>query len=471
MRITYTIEQKRKAVQTYKKLGSFTKTIRKLGYPSNHVLCEWVRNGIEVRKPRKPNAPSKRYDWRLKHEAVSRVLSGENIKDVAEALKVTNCATIYEWVRYFRERGTIALMSKKEQIEAGIYKTRAQLKKSLPDDPEELKDIAARLLAEKAVLEQELELAKKSPGGIPEKLPPRQKSLIAMKLRKRLPLELLFEVLDLKPSSFYYASSIAERPDKYAFVRKEIEDISCKSGRTYGSPRIWASLRRRGVFVSEKVVRRLMREDRIEVRYAKRKRRYTSYIGEVTPAPDDLVKRNFHADEPNQLWLTDITEFSASDDKVYLSPVVDCFDGKVVAWRTSRHPDIDLVETMMDDAIASLDDETAARIKDPDDPRSLIVHNDRGGHYRGGMWIEKLEGQGITRSMSRKGRSGDNAACEGFFGRMKTEMYYGIKWERASDLERSINEYMDFYNNRRIKMSLGGLTIKEHRDRLAKVSK
>lgn len=160
MRVTCTVEQKRKAVQTYKKPGPFTKTMRKLGYPSNHVLCEWVRDGIKTRKPRKPDAPSKRYGWRLKHEAVSRVLSGENVKNAAEALKVTNCATVYEWVRRFRERGTVALMSKEGQIEAGIYKTRAQLEKSLPDDPEELKDIAARLLAEKAVLEQELELAK-----------------------------------------------------------------------------------------------------------------------------------------------------------------------------------------------------------------------------------------------------------------------------------------------------------------------
>lgn len=87
------------------------------------------------------------------------------------------------------------------------------------------------------------------------------------------------------------------------------------------------------------------------------------------------------------------------------------------------------------------------------------------------MWIEKLEAQGITRSMSRKGTSGDNAACEGFFGRMKTEMHHGVKWDKASDLERSINEYIDFYSNRRIKTPLGGLGIKEHRDRLAKVSK
>ncbi|WP_366936618.1 DDE-type integrase/transposase/recombinase [uncultured Slackia sp.] len=130
----------------------------------------------------------------------------------------------------------------------------------------------------------------------------------------------------------------------------------------------------------------------------------------ITPAVDDLVKRRFKAESPNELWLTDITEFSAADGKLYLSPVIDCFDGKVVSRAVSDSPDNSLVERMIDEGIATLRDEG----------RRPIVHTDRGGHYRGGMWIEKLEGQRMRRSMSRKGNSGDNAACEGFFGRMKT---------------------------------------------------
>lgn len=99
-----------------------------------------------------------------------------------------------------------------------------------------------------------------------------------------------------------------------------------------------------------------------------------------------------------------------------------------------------------------------------------IVHADRGGHYRGGMWIEKLEGQKMKRSMPRKGNSGDNVACEEFFGRMKTEMYYGIRWETKAELKEAIERYMAFYNGEKIKASLGGLSINEHRDMLAKMS-
>lgn len=116
---------------------------------------------------------------------------------------------------------------------------------------------------------------------------------------------------------------------------------------------------------------------------------------------------------------------------------------------------------MIDKALPTLETE----------PQDLTIHTDGGGHYRGTMWIEKLESHGIKRSMSRRGKSGDNAACEGFFGRMKTEMLYHKKWESAEELDQEIIRCIDFYDNEQIKTALGGITIKEHRDRLSKVSK
>lgn len=471
MRVSYTPDQKARAIATYKKTGSYAKTIRMLGYPSRHVLFDWVRNPGPKAKPRRPAGPAKRYGWQLKRLAVERVSSGESIKLVAEELGVTNCATIYEWVRKWRTKGDAGLMSKREQIEAGAFKTRAQLEAALPDDVGELKKMAARLMAEKAVLERELELAKKSPGGIPGKLPAKTKATIVDSLRDRLPLALLLDVLELPASSYYYAAAASRKPDPHASVRPLIHQIAAESGNTYGSPRIWLALRRQGVFISEKVVRRLMKEERIEVRYARRRRKYSSYIGEVTPAVENLVRGNFRSDSPDRLWLTDVTEFAAADGKVYLSPIIDCHDGMVVSWATSRHPNAALVEDMLESALETLDSSKRDRLKDPSCPESLVIHTDRGGHYRGGAWIERLDGFGITRSMSRKGNSGDNAACEGFFGRMKTEMYYGIRWKRASELEEAIDDYIDFYNNRRITAKLDGMTIAEHRGKLAKVSK
>lgn len=146
------------------------------------------------------------------------------------------------------------------------------------------------------------------------------KAAIVDSLKARLPLGLLLEVAGLPRSSCYYASLAAKRPDKYAHVREAIREISEASMRTYGSPRIWLSLRRRDVLVSEKVVRRPMREEGIEVRHAKRRRRYSSHIGEIPPAVDGLVKRRLKAESPNEPWLTDITEFSAADGRLYLTP-------------------------------------------------------------------------------------------------------------------------------------------------------
>lgn len=471
MKVSYTQDQRDLARSVYEETKSYAKTIRILGYPSRHVLFDWVRDPEPKKKPKRPEAPAKRYGWKLKALAVERVSSGENIREVASELGVTNYATIYEWLRKWRSEGSVGLMSKKEKIEEGVFRTRVQMESSLPNDAVELKKIAARLMAEKAVLERELELAKKSPGGIPEKLPNKMKALIASELKERLPLSLLLEVLELSPSSYYYATAAASRPDPHVELRALIREIAAGSGNTYGSPRIWLALRSRGIRISEKVVRRLMREERIEVRYARRKRKYSSYIGELTPAVENLVNGNFKANAPNELWLTDITEFAAADGKVYLSPMVDCFDGKVVSWSTSRHPNTALVEDMLEQALSTLDDAKRSELKGEGGNGGLIVHTDRGGHYRGGSWIERLEGLGITRSMSRKGNSGDNAACEGFFGRMKVEMYYGLKWERVSDLEAAIDDYIDFYNNRRITVKLGGMTIAEHRDKLAEFSK
>lgn len=280
---------------------------------------------------------------------------------------------------------------------------------------------------------------------------------------------MLLDALGVSPSSYYYERSALKRPDKYARIRPIIREISDSSNQTYGSPRIWVCLRRRGIYVSEKVVRRLMKEEKIVVHYATRKRRYSSYIGEITPAVENKVGGNFHADSPNNLWLTDISEFSVCGTKVYLSPMIDCFDGKVVAWETSRHPDSSLVSSMLEKAIGTVSEKKKEELASRQ--TALTIHTDRGGHYRGGEWIERLEGLGITRSMSRKGNSGDNAACEGFFGRMKTEMFYGRKWASPEELERAIANYILFYNNERIRTSLGGMSIREYRNLLEKVSK
>ena len=200
-----------------------------------------------------------------------------------------------------------------------------------------------------------------------------------------------------------------------------------------------------------------MREEQLVVTTAKR-RRYTSYQGELDPAPENLVNRDFHAAKPNQKWLTDITEFQLPAGKVYLSPIIDCFDGLVVSWSVSTRPDAELVNTMLDAAIETITGSA-------DRP---VVHSDRGAHYRWPGWLSRMQNARLARSMSRKGCSPDNSACEGFFGRLKNEMYYNRTWINTTllDFMHQLDSYIQWYNQSRIKLSLGGISPAEYRRNL-----
>ena len=215
-------------------------------------------------------------------------------------------------------------------------------------------------------------------------------------------------------------------------------------------------LKKEEIRISEKVVRRLMKQENLQVAL-KKKRAYSSYQGEITPAVPNVLQRDFHADLPNKKWLTDITEFAIPTGRVYLSPMIDCFDGMPVSWRIGISPNAELANGMLDDAVHHL--------KGGECP---IVHTDRGCHYRWPGWISRMEQAQLQRSMSKKGCSPDNSACEGFFGRMKNEMYYGFSWLDVSIEEfiRIIDDYMVWYREKRVKISLGGMSPLEYRQNL-----
>ena len=165
--------------------------------------------------------------------------------------------------------------------------------------------------------------------------------------------------------------------------------------------------------------------------------------------------------QANEKWLTDITEFAIPSGKVYLSPIVDCFDGLLVNWTISTSPDALLVNSMLDD--------TAKLLSVGEKP---IIHSDRGVHYRWPGWIDRMEKNGFIRSMSKKGCSPDNSACDGVFGRIKNEMFYNADWSgvNISEFIGILNDYLYWYNEKRIKKSLGYLSPIEYRHRLGLVT-
>ena len=177
--------------------------------------------------------------------------------------------------------------------------------------------------------------------------------------------------------------------------------------------------------------------------------------GSHADVPDNQLNRDFSAGAPNEKWLTDITEFQIPAGKVYLSPMIDCFDGMVVSWSIGTRPNAEMVNTMLDTAIDTL----AASGQRP------LVHSDRGGHYRWPGWLSRIADAKLVRSMSRKGCSPDNAACEGFFGRLKTEMFFPRQWLSTTieEFVAALDAYIRWYNDARIKSSLGFRSPAEHR--------
>ena len=182
----------------------------------------------------------------------------------------------------------------------------------------------------------------KAEGWDPASISNRSKCELGERLRRAtaLPLRSITGFLRISKSSYeYWRPRVAAPRDRDADIRDRVVRIFREGSGCWGYRTVWARLRREGVRASEKRVARVMREEGLEVVYNKRRARgYSSYAGEVSKAPENLVNRRFRADEPNRLWLTDITEFRLpGGEKVYLSPIVDCFDGMPAAWSIGLH--------------------------------------------------------------------------------------------------------------------------------------
>lgn len=303
------------------------------------------------------------------------------------------------------------------------------------------------------ILKETINILKKDPGIDQTALTNREKAVIIDALKNKYSLPALCRKLYLAKSSYYYQEKAIYAEDKYLKLRKKMIQLFHDNRNAFGYRRIHTLLRKSGTIVSEKVVRRIMKQESLIVKQRSRYK-YNSYKGEITPAAENVINRDFHADKPNQKWLTDITEFSIKAGKVYLSPIIDCLDGMPVKWTIGTSPNAELANTMLKEAIATL-----APNEKP------IVHSDRGCHYRWPEWIRIMAEAGLTRSMSKKGCSPDNSACEGFFGHLKTEMFYGRNWDNYSidDFIREIDNYMHWYCKDRIKSTLGGLSPLDYR--------
>lgn len=449
----YSPEQKTAAVEHYLNHGRcLAGTIKVLGYPCRAKLSAWIDEYAPAVRRRLVGqaVPSPRSEPQKQAAVIDLCSRTESARVVAQEVGVSR-QTLYKWKNQRLGREAPASMTR--HSDSPPTASRAQLEQEL----EELRREVQRLRLEHDLLEKANELIKKDLGIDPRLLTNREKTLLVDALRPVHALPHLLARLGLARSSYFYHRAQLQAGDKYAQLRQAIMSHFEANYRCYGYRRIHAALARQHLRISEKVVRRLMKQEQLVATCARR-RRYSSYQGELDVAPENLVDRDFHAVAPNRKWLTDITEFQLPAGKVYLSPMIDCFDGLVVSWSVGVRPDAELVNTMLDAAIEAIGG-TADR---------PIVHSDRGAHYRWPGWLARMGEAQLLRSMSRKACSPDNAACEGFFGRLKNEMYYRRNWVDTTleEFMRQLDSYIRWYNQHRIKLSLGALSPIEYRQRL-----
>jgi transposase InsO family protein len=236
-----------------------------------------------------------------------------------------------------------------------------------------------------------------------------------------------------------------KQPDKYAQAKKLIAEIYHKNKGRYGYRRVTLELRRIGNVINHKTVQRLM--STLGLKSLVRMKKYKSYRGETGRIAPNLLNRDFSAKKPNEKWATDITEFSLFGEKLYLSPILDLYNGEIISYNLSRSPNFAQIVDMLNGAFEKIPDNTR-----------LILHSDQGWQYQMKRYQYRLQEKGITQSMSRKGNCLDNAPMESFFGTLKSELLYLQKFHNIEHFIHELHDYIHYYNHHRIKLKLKGLS-------------
>lgn len=264
-------------------------------------------------------------------------------------------------------------------------------------------------------------------------------------------MEVLLDVAGLARSTFFYHQSRLQGPDPRASLKAAIAEIFRKNYGRYGHRRIHIELLKQGWKVAKKTILNLMRSLRLVCKVRRRKR-YNSYQGEQGVVAPNLLKRQFEAKAPNQKWVTDVTEFSVGDRKLYLSPILDLFDRQIISYTIGTSPNLELTNDSLRGALATLDN-----------GQKPLVHSDQGFQYQHHSWRALLKHAGAIQSMSRKANCYDNAVMENFFGHLKEELFHRVRFLNTDALAAALHEYIRWYNTERISTKLKGLSPVQYR--------
>ena len=271
-----------------------------------------------------------------------------------------------------------------------------------------------------------------------------------MELRHKFDLKMLLNHSNMARSSFYYYQKQSKLPDKYKTIKELIKSIYHKHKGRYGYRRITDELENKGIVINHKTVLRLMKL--LGLKSIIRIKKYKSYKGEQGKIAPNILERNFKATAPNQKWATDITEFNVSGKKLYLSPIIDLFNQEIISYELTERPVFNQVVMMLKKAFKKIPNNT-----------NLTLHSDQGWQYQMKQYQYLLTEKGIIQSMSRKGNCLDNAIIENFFGKLNSDLFYIKKFRTIEELKNEIKQYIDYYNNDRIKSNLNKMSPIKYR--------
>lgn len=267
----------------------------------------------------------------------------------------------------------------------------------------------------------------------------------------------LLKIAGIPRSTYYYLVKHWNLPDRDVHLKKMIETIYKEHHARYGYRRIRDELVNQGQIVNHKKVQRIMKA--LGLKCMVRMKKYRSYKGLVGKVAPNILARHFQADKPNEKWVTDMSEFKLFGQKLYLSPILDLFNGEIITYTIGSRPVYSLVSTMLHQAFT--------RLNDKEKP---MIHSDQGWHYQMKQYRHVLKKRGMTQSMSRKGNCYDNAVIENFFGILKSEFLYLKEFESIEHFKQELEQYIDYYNQKRIKTKLKGMSPIQYRTHTSKAS-
>ena len=448
LRVKHDLESRRRAVELFDAGVGCKPAAEALSVPRETVReWQWVYRAFGSEALLSMGGKQSRYTFEQRVAAASAVVDGGMAKtDAMAEFGIRSKSPLERWCRLYREGGAEALRpGPKGRPRGSRSKPRTRTRE------QELEERCRRLEAEVAYLKK---IAR--PGRAGRALTRAAAEAVRALRAEGHSLRHLLECSGLRRSTYYYALAHPRRPTRPE-PRDAAAEIFSRTANGCGHRQIAMCLRAElGAVVADKTVLKMMREMGIRCGIRRRgsRRRYSSYRGPVGSTFENVIARDFGAEGPWQKLGTDVTEFKVAGAKAYWAPVLDFCTKEIVASDISTPPDLAQQHRMLDRLLEALPDGAAP-----------TMHSDMGWQYQHESYTSRLEGAGITQSMSRKGNCVDNAATEQLFGHVKDEFYRGREWGSFEDFKRDLEGYIVHWNTRRRQVRLKGLTPEEFRNR------